>query len=475
MELKTYFAQDAAGNIISSAIVNVFLQGTTTLATGLTRADGSPLENPFAADGAGRIQFRAPDGYYDVQVSAGPGIIQTLTIQCVDYSGAKADADRAESAADRAESSAEDSYQQTAIFKGPDNHGLDNFYGGGGWSGENASTENIYNTADDTNNNALRWRYDVPSTDNQLPIAYLKKTITTTRDPLAGGKPGRWDEGTIYSHVKKLGGSAYSAGITSMFDAVGGTGDSVSIHARANGRKPHVVGGEEGSGVWGLWSFAVATPSDGTWIKQMLGLEIDCINNGQAIPFPLPTGQGAYIGAQITAVNGICSHGLEIGAGSGASWHRGIFIRQGSITPSNAFPNTSAIEIEGGTFNNRMGGLKFGKGYFDYGINLAKPSEDYSNNAAIVLGDGNRIVLGDSPASTNWIGKVAAEPSFNFQNLTIKMNGTQVLTTRRTGWGAVAGTATRTGFDTTTVTTTQLAERVKALIDDLKTHGIIGA
>lgn len=103
MELKTYFAQDAAGNIISSAIVNVFLQGTTTLATGLTRADGTPLENPFAADGAGRIQFRAPDGYYDVQVSAGPGIIQTLTIQCVDYSGAKADADRAETARDGAE------------------------------------------------------------------------------------------------------------------------------------------------------------------------------------------------------------------------------------------------------------------------------------------------------------------------------------------------------------------------------------
>ena len=107
MELKTYFAQDAAGNIISSAIVNVFLQGTTTLATGLTRADGTPLENPFAADGAGRIQFRAPDGYYDVQVSAGPGIIQTLTIQCVDYSEAKADAGRAEAAADLADVSAE--------------------------------------------------------------------------------------------------------------------------------------------------------------------------------------------------------------------------------------------------------------------------------------------------------------------------------------------------------------------------------
>lgn len=124
MELKTYFAQDAAGNIISSAIVNIFLQGTTTLATGLTRADGTPLENPFAADGAGRIQFRAPDGYYDVQVSAGSGIIQTLTIQCVDYSGAKADADRAEAAADRAEVSAESAEQSALNIS----HAIDDVY-----------------------------------------------------------------------------------------------------------------------------------------------------------------------------------------------------------------------------------------------------------------------------------------------------------------------------------------------------------
>jgi hypothetical protein len=36
-------------------------------------------------------------------------------------------------------------------------------------------------------------------------------------------------------------------------------------------------------------------------------------------------------------------------------------------------------------------------------------------------------------------------------------------------WAAATGTATRTTFDTNTVTLSQLAERVKALIDDLKT------
>ena len=55
-----------------------------------------------------------------------------------------------------------------------------------------------------------------------------------------------------------------------------------------------------------------------------------------------------------------------------------------------------------------------------------------------------------------------------------RMNGLQVLTTRRTGWSAPTGTATRSTFATSTVTTAQLAERVKALIDDLTAHGLVG-
>lgn len=55
-----------------------------------------------------------------------------------------------------------------------------------------------------------------------------------------------------------------------------------------------------------------------------------------------------------------------------------------------------------------------------------------------------------------------------------KVGSTQVLGSRKTGWAAATGTATRTTFDTTTVTTQQLAERVKALLDDLISHGLIG-
>lgn len=55
------------------------------------------------------------------------------------------------------------------------------------------------------------------------------------------------------------------------------------------------------------------------------------------------------------------------------------------------------------------------------------------------------------------------------------IGGNQVLGPRRTGWTAATGTATRTTFATGSVTLPQLAERVKALLDDLMAHGMIGA
>ena len=59
-------------------------------------------------------------------------------------------------------------------------------------------------------------------------------------------------------------------------------------------------------------------------------------------------------------------------------------------------------------------------------------------------------------------------------NTHIEVLGTKIIGPRRTGWGGATGTATRTTFATSTVTLVQLAERMKALIDDLSTHGIIG-
>lgn len=54
------------------------------------------------------------------------------------------------------------------------------------------------------------------------------------------------------------------------------------------------------------------------------------------------------------------------------------------------------------------------------------------------------------------------------------VDGNQVVAGRVTGWGVPTGTSTRTGFDTATVTLPELAQAVKALILDLRSHGLIG-
>lgn len=71
MELKTYFAQDAQGNVIPNPAVHVYFVGTTTYATGLKNATGGALANPFTGSDKGQIQFAAPNGDYDMRVVSG--------------------------------------------------------------------------------------------------------------------------------------------------------------------------------------------------------------------------------------------------------------------------------------------------------------------------------------------------------------------------------------------------------------------
>lgn len=120
MELKTYFAQDRNGSLIPSATVSIYLTGTSTLATGLKNVSGANLANPFTADADGKIQFYAPDGIYDMQVSLGSTTGVKVTFQCLDVqeqlTDANSAADRAQAEADRAETAAESIENQTTLI-----------------------------------------------------------------------------------------------------------------------------------------------------------------------------------------------------------------------------------------------------------------------------------------------------------------------------------------------------------------------
>lgn len=89
----------------------------------------------------------------------------------------------------------------------------------------------------------------------------------------------------------------------------------------------------------------------------------------------------------------------------------------------------------------------------------------------VLANNGGNVGIGATTAPTE---KLAVVGNINLSGV-YKVGGTQVLGTRKTGWTAPTGTATRSAFATSTVTLSQLAERVKALIDDMTSHGAIGA
>lgn len=129
---------------------------------------------------------------------------------------------------------------------------------------------------------------------------------------------------------------------------------------------------------------------------------------------------------------------------------------------------TPVVLSLGGTYSTSAGAnpkLKlWDSGGLHYGLGVSAGQLDYM----VPTGDGHSFWSGAS--------EVASVTSTGISTTgTYKVNETQVVGARRSGWGAPTGTATRAAFDTATATTAQLAERIKALIDDLTAHGLIGS
>lgn len=89
---------------------------------------------------------------------------------------------------------------------------------------------------------------------------------------------------------------------------------------------------------------------------------------------------------------------------------------------------------------------------------------------ATLLGlPGSSVVFGPGGATVPTVG-------MSWDGTGVKITGRiRFGTAANTGWGDPTGTATRTTFATGSVTLSQLAERVRGIIDDLKTCGLLGA
>lgn len=127
------------------------------------------------------------------------------------------------------------------------------------------------------------------------------------------------------------------------------------------------------------------------------------------------------------------------------------------------------------TSGNNLGQILFdgwdGAAYGEAATIIGLAVETFSGTA-----HGGRITLSTTAAGTTTrTERVRVETSLDLRNGTVLASGgTQVVSTRKTGWTAATGTADRTTFNADIPSLTTVAQHLKALIDDLISHGLIG-
>ncbi|HYJ30006.1 MAG TPA: hypothetical protein VEW25_06660 [Allosphingosinicella sp.] len=205
--------------------------------------------------------------------------------------------------------------------------------------------------------------------------------------------------------------------------------------------------------------------------------------NGQSGAVTLTAGDiGSNAAGDIAATNvqaAIAELASEKAALSGAAF-------------SGAVTTTGQAAVGGPTLN---GTYKLSVNADNAGISVSTPTASFAT-PAISLARG--AVIGcvtptssafeiGTQSSTDIVFKRGSSERFRVQSagiavvgstdvsVELRQGGTKVVGARATGWSAASGTAARTTFATGSATTTQIAERLKALIDDLIGHGLIGA
>lgn len=198
-------------------------------------------------------------------------------------------------------------------------------------------------------------------------------------------------------------------------------------------------------------------------------------------------GSATDIGLQIntkgTGALTIYGNSMTIGGAAYASGSVGVIRIQGnnSATSDQAGSSIEIISGLGAAGNANSGnilldlGAKSGTGIVG-SIGLFSTSTDF---------DGGEKVLRIGARTTAPSGTIVADHAYLYvQDIaagnaaihTMTEAGDIVKLYAISGWGTPTNTLTRTTFDTSTVTLQQLAERVGALISDLKTgHGLLKA
>lgn len=356
-----------------------------------------------------------------------------------------------------------------SFLSGPDKKGLENFYPGGGWTGQDAGSGNFYDNPNHTSTNALRQRWRVPAGEATDPIFWWQKETTAN---VTDG----WEQGTFYSALIKQGGTGFGCASTDYAEYNGGSGDLIARNCRT-----HL--NSSGSAGFALWAYTkVSHPS----VSRAAGAEIS-INNGAIEPSWIaeasgdPAGIGAMTALNLGVADGLYGihHAVRIpnkGANDFKRPWTGILMGQNSIKPADANGNGEAIRLRGASFTSgRYGALALGDDtgaqMFSYGIRSIHA--DFSNNALIWAKNDQKIVWGTDKAGSSYISWDTASDTLRIGRNGLSVGNNKVLGARVTGVFSMTGTADGAAKNTETVTLPELARYVKKGFDALIAHGMI--
>lgn len=185
--------------------------------------------------------------------------------------------------------------------------------------------------------------------------------------------------------------------------------------------------------------------------------------------------ENSFIGIELSVSSGRAQFGyLTAGSGvAGTGFYTGMLFQENSILPYSYDNNSEAIRIQGGsTAPDAYNGINFQDGYLRHAIDFNGPI--YENNSTVLMPKDGKITFGTGPSDDTFL-QWNASNAVNFNGAaSLSISSVQVVGPRNTGWAFPSGSTSKNTFDTATVTTEQLAWRVKALMEALQTHGLIG-
>ena len=211
-------------------------------------------------------------------------------------------------------------------------------------------------------------------------------------------------------------------------------------------------------------------------IASQTAYDLDLLDSGGTSILRIKPGGLLHIGPAIGSSPSSLPFVVHAAHTNYASWSNAAIVS----TDSYAIDKGGSL-VMGGQYSSggglgpfaRIAGLKetatdgeFG-GYFAVGTREhgASMSEKFRvrGNGNILLYNGADIEVGGATGNSFGAATTSKVGKWGFKAV------------QPTGWGTPTGTLTRTTFDTTTVTLSQLAERLAALISDLKGTGELGA